>query len=93
MVAPEEIPLLFASDGVLRELRSLPKEAQQDTGYQLQRVQWGHGPTNWKPMSDVGPGCREIRLTTSDGIARSIYVYVGKNPKYVVCLCAFVKKT
>lgn len=93
MSVPKEIPLLPASAAVVRELRDLPKAIQQEIGYQLQLVQWGKEPTSWKPMPDVGPGCREIRVTTSDGIARSIYLYLGKDPQYVVCLCAFVKKT
>lgn len=90
MVGHDEIPLLPATDAVVREL---PKDVQQEIGYQLQLVQWGKEPTSWRPMPDVGAGCREVRVTTSDGIARSIYVYLGKDPKYVVCLCAFVKKT
>lgn len=89
----EEIPFLPASEAVLRELRELPKEIQQDIGYQFQLLQWGKEPTSWRPMPDVGSGCREIRVTASDGIARSLYVYLGKDPKYVVCLGAFVKKT
>lgn len=93
MSVPKEIPLLPASEAVVRELRDLPKAIQQEIGYQLQLVQWGKEPTSWKPMPDVGPGYREIRVTTSDGIARSIYLYLGKDPQYVVCLCAFVKKT
>lgn len=93
MSDPEEIPLLPASDAVVRELRELPKQAQQEIGYQLQLVQWKKEPNSWRPMPSVGPGCREVRVTTSDGIARSIYIYLGTDPKYVVCLCAFVKKT
>lgn len=78
---------------VLGEFRDLPRGAQQRLGYQLSRVQHGLEPSSWKPMASVGAGCREIRVTFDDGIVRSLYVFIGTDPRYVVPLAAFVKKT
>lgn len=78
---------------VLDEFRRLPQSAQQRLGYQLSKVQQGEDPDDWKPMKAIGDGCREIRIHFDDGITRSLYVYLGKDPRYVVPLAAFVKKT
>lgn len=61
-------------------------------GFQLRKVQKGEEPDDWKPMTEIGPGCREIRVRTEDGQHRSLYV-VGGNPRGVYVLAAFAKKT
>ncbi len=55
-------------------LREFPKDARQDTGFQLEQVQLGRDPDHWKPTPTVGAGCREIRISTGDGIFRVFYV-------------------
>jgi phage-related protein len=47
-----------------RDARSFPADARHEAGFQLRRVQQGIDPTDWKPMSVVGPGVREIRIHT-----------------------------
>jgi phage-related protein len=39
---------------VLDELRKFPPEARREAGYQLDRVQRGLDPEDWKPMTSVG---------------------------------------
>jgi len=56
------------------ELRNFPREARREIGYQLEHVQEGVDPNDWKPMSTVGPGVREIRVRESSGIFRCIYL-------------------
>jgi len=45
----------------LKDLKSFSKDIQDQIGYQLERVQSYREPQNWKPMTDVGKGVREIR--------------------------------
>ena len=73
------------------DLRSFPITARQRAGYQLYLVQSGLDPTDWKPMTTVGPGCREIRIRTAAGAHRVVYVATIGEDVYV--LHCFEKKT
>ncbi|MGH8132100.1 MAG: type II toxin-antitoxin system RelE/ParE family toxin [Steroidobacteraceae bacterium] len=78
--------------GASREdLRAFPKDARREIGYQLEHVQEGVGPDNWKPMSTVGPGVREIRVRESSGAFRCIYL--ATRPEGIYVLHCFQKKT
>jgi phage-related protein len=48
-------PLRFLGDA-LRCLREFPAAARQDAGYQLDKVQRGRQPDDFKPMPSVGKG-------------------------------------
>lgn len=73
------------------DLRDFPAEARQRAGYQLFLVQEGDDPTDWKPMTTVGPGVREIRIKCSDGAFRVFYVV--NRPDAIYVLHAFKKTT
>src|SRR5713226_2433511 len=47
------------------DVRAFPRDARRLAGFQLRRVQLGLDPFDWKPMSSVGPGVREIRVRTA----------------------------
>lgn len=64
--------------------------ARQDAGHQLDRVQHGLDPTDWKPMKSIGLGVREIRIK-HEGQYRVIYLATSQDKVYV--LHAFVKKS
>lgn len=55
-------------------LRSFPKDAMQDAGYQIERVQHGLMPDDFKPMKTVGPGTIEITMKAENGEFRVFYV-------------------
>ena len=74
----------------LEALRGFPAVAKRDAGYQLDRVQHGLEPTDWKPMPSIGPSVREIRIK-HEGQYRVIYV--AKFADVVYVLHAFRKKT
>lgn len=82
--------LEFLGD-TLTQLRAFPEAARRDCGMQLYRVQQGLDPVDWKPMSSVGPGVREIRVRDSAGIFRVLYVTRIADAIYV--LHAFQKKS
>lgn len=73
------------------DLRNFPEEARTDAGYQLERVQRGDDPDDWKPLKTVGPGVREIRVRDASGAFR--VVYWARLEDCVLVLHAFQKKT
>ena len=74
----------------LRVIREFPAQAKRQAGHELDRVQRGLDPTDWKPMKTIGPAVREIRIQ-QEGQYRVIYVATFKDRVYV--LHAFQKKT
>ena len=73
------------------DLKALPKAVLAQAGYALYLVQCGLEPTDWKPMSAVGPGVREIRVRDSSGAFRVIYLM--SRPEAIYVLHCFQKKT
>lgn len=83
-------PVLFL--GNTRDvLRDFPLSAKVDAGRELERVQRGLDPVDWKPMPSIGKGVREIRVKDRAGAFRVIYVASIGAQIYV--LHAFQKKT
>ena len=75
----------------LRDLRGLPATVRREAGYQLDRVQNGLEPEDFKAMPTVGVGAQEIRLKDDSGIFRVLYVTKFEEVLYV--LHCFRKKT
>lgn len=75
----------------LARLRVFPNSARREAGFQLDRVQRGNDPDDWKPLNTVGAGVREIRIRDKSGAFRVVYVAQFSDAIYV--LHAFVKKT
>ena len=75
----------------LEKIKDFPDKARREAGFQLDKVQQGENPTDWKPMSSVAPGVQEIRISESDGIYRIIYI--ARFEEAVYALHAFQKKT
>jgi phage-related protein len=73
------------------DLRTFPRQVRREMGYQLENVQEGVDPDNWKPMSTVGSGVREIRVRESSGAFRCIYL--ATRPEGIYVLHCFQKKT
>jgi len=75
----------------LSELRAFPIGARREAGHQIDRLQRGLDPDDWKPMRAIGAGVREIRIRESDGTFRVIYV--AKFEEAIFVLRCFQKKT
>jgi phage-related protein len=75
----------------LDDLRSFPVAARRAMGYQMDRLQHGLEPDDWKPMTGVGAGVREIRVRDESGAWSAIYL--AKLPDAVYVLHCFQKKT
>jgi len=82
--------LRFLGDS-LKCLRDFPEDARHDAGYQLDKVQRGDQPDDFKPMPSIGKGVEEIRVSESSGAYR--VVYVARRAEAVYILHAFQKKT
>ena len=83
-------PLRFLGDS-LKVLREFPKDARQTAGYQLEQVQEGKAPDDFKPMPTIGKGVQEIRIWDESGTYRVVYTARMEDAVYV--LHAFQKKT
>jgi phage-related protein len=83
-------PLRFLGDS-LKCLRDFPEDVRHDAGYQLDKVQCGDQPDDFKPMPTIGKGVEEIRVSDSSGAYRVIYLARRADAVYV--LHAFQKKT
>ena len=82
-------PAIFVG-GAKNAIRRFPYEARKEAGLQLQRVQAGKEPADWKPMPSIGPGVREIRIHHPH---EHRVIYVAHFPEAVYVLDAFEKKT
>jgi phage-related protein len=73
------------------DLKAFPDEARRAAGFNLDFVQRGFDPENWKPMKTVGAGVSEIRIREASGAYRVIFLASRPAPIYV--LHCFQKKT
>jgi phage-related protein len=82
-------PLIWlgSSRGAVREF---PEDARRVAGFQLRRVQQGLEPNDWKPITAVGAGVKEIRIHTS---LEHRVLYVANFAEGVYVLHAFEKRT
>lgn len=88
MTHPKPIEFLGSS---LDDLRAFPLTARREAGHQLDQVQSGQEPDDWKPMKTVGNGVKEIRIRESTGAFRVIYIATLIDAVYV--LHCFQKKS
>ena len=83
-------PLSFLGSS-LDDLWGFPETARREAGDQLDQVQRGLDPEDWKTMQSVGSGVREVCIRDQAGTFRVIYV--ATRPEAVCVLHAFQKKT
>jgi len=75
----------------LDDLRAFPVLARREAGHQLDQVEQGREPDDWKPMPRVGSGVQEIRIRDAAGTFRVIFV--AKFAAVIYVLHCFQKKT
>lgn len=81
--------LRFLGDS-LERLRKFSEDARQEAGYQLDSVQRGKQPKDFKPMPSIGKGVEELRIWDESGTYRVIYTARLADTVYV--LHCFQKK-
>jgi phage-related protein len=72
------------------DVKVFPADARRVAGFQLRRVQQGLDPNDWKPMSGIGQGVREIRIQTR---LQHRVLYVAQFAEAVYVLHAFEKRS
>ena len=74
----------------LDDLKNFPAEARREAGFELDAVQRGLMPSDFKPMLAVGAGAYEIRVRV---LGEWRIIYAAKFERAVYVLHAFQKKT
>src|SRR5690606_4531489 len=74
----------------LDDLKNFPAEARREAGFELDAVQRGLMPSDFKPMLVVGAGAYEIRVRV---LGEWPIIYVAKFERAVYVVHAFQKKT
>lgn len=74
----------------LDDLKKFPAEVRREAGFELDAVQRGFMPADFKPMFDVGPGVYEIRIHL---LGAWRVMYIARRSEAVYVLHAFQKKT
>ena len=82
-------PIAWCGDS-LDCIREFPEAARRKAGQQLNRLQHGYEPHDWKPLTSVGGGVCEIRVH-QEGEYRVLYV--AKLAEAIYVLHAFGKKS
>jgi phage-related protein len=82
-------PIRWLGDS-LNRVRQFAQDARHEAGTELRHVQQGEQPADWKPMTTVGPGVNEIRVSAGREYR---VLYVAKFAETVYVLHAFDKKT
>ncbi len=73
-----------------KTVKEYPVNVRQEIGYNLDKVQRGLEPFDWKPMTSIGQGVKEIRVHEENEYR---VLYVAKFEEAVYVLHTFVKKT
>lgn len=71
-IYPSMKPVVFQGSA-RNDLRAFPASARREAGHQLDQVQRGGDPDDWKPMPSIGRGVEEIRVRDATGAFRVIY--------------------
>lgn len=78
-------PLTFLGDS-LKRLRDLPADAKQDIGYQLDAVQRGQQPDDFKPLPSIGKGVEEFGCGMSPALT-VLFTRLDSQMPYMFCIC------
>lgn len=73
-----------------KDIRAFPDSARKQAGLELYSVQMGDMPSDWKPMSSVGSGVKEIRIHEENEYR---VLYIAKFKEAIYVLHAFEKKS
>ena len=75
-------PITFLGTA-LESIRRFPEDTRRAVGLQLDLVQRGIDPDDWKPVATIGRSVREIRVRSVHGAFRVVYVAIFAEAGYV----------
>jgi phage-related protein len=73
-----------------QDLLAFSKPAKQTAGYNLDKLQRGKEPNDWKPMTSIGNGVKELRIHCENEYR---IIYLAQRPEGIYILHSFIKKT
>ncbi len=82
--------IIFLEDS-LKQIKSFPDAVIDIIGHELNEIQEGRTPGNWKPINTVGLGVREMRISLDGNAYRTLYI--AKFDESIYVLHAFQKKS
>ena len=82
-------PLLWLGTS-RNDVREFPEMARGKVGHELFLVQQGLTPSDWKPMTTVGPGVVELRIHTGEEFR---VIYLARFEEGIYVLHAFEKRS
>lgn len=77
-------PTVWFSEHLRKEIRNWPEPLRLSVGRQLNKVEYGGQPDDFKPMPSIGLGVYEIRLSDEGDQYRLIYVAKFQEAIYVL---------
>ena len=75
----------------MQRIQAFPAAIRLEVGYQIQTLQRGGQPSDFKPMPTIGIGVEEVRVQGGPGAYRVIYT--ARMADEIVVLHAFQKKS
>ncbi|WP_256809168.1 type II toxin-antitoxin system RelE/ParE family toxin [Pseudomonas siliginis] len=87
---PKHEDVVFVGSA-LKDLKAFPVDARRAAGFELDLLQQGDAPLDWRPVKTVGRGVNEIRITEDSGAFRVFYVV--NRPEAIYVLHAMHKTT
>ncbi|MBX9572666.1 MAG: type II toxin-antitoxin system RelE/ParE family toxin [Candidatus Obscuribacterales bacterium] len=76
---------------IREEVRDWPDDVKEEMGGQLNKVEYGGEPDDFKPMQTIGMGVYEIRVT-DEGNNKYRLIYVAKFEEAIYVLHVITKK-
>lgn len=73
----------------LEIVKGYPVNVRREVGYNLDKIQRGGDPTDWKTMVGIGHGVKEIRIHEGNEFR---VLYVAKFKEAIYVLHSFIKK-
>jgi predicted XRE-type DNA-binding protein len=70
----------------LEAIRSFPRGARREVGFQIDRLQRGLDPDDWKPLKGAGSGVREIRVRDKSGVPSDLRGDVRRSGLCAPCI-------
>lgn len=82
----------WVAKSLLDEVREWPSDVREEMGGQLNKVEYGGEPDDFKPMKTIGMGVNEIRVKDT-GNNNYRLIYVAKFEEAIYVLHVITKKT
>lgn len=88
---PKKKDTKWVVDSLREEVKDWPADVREEMGGQLNKVEYGGQPDDFKPMQTIGMGVNEIRVTDEDNNKYRL-IYIAKFEEAIYVLHVITKK-